>query len=1052
MITKRLIFSCCLTGILALPALAQDYHDISGSYLDNTGFNSDYNYTVGETGNVAQEILEVKGWTKNISVNYTITGVYQFATAKTFNGVAVPASGYDGTAEGGCLALSTGWGQSLLFEQAVTLPAGKYGIVSAIYNCGDKTAGTSKVGWIPSSGAASLSKVVEFPCGKWIADTVWFELADVTAGKIQIGYLSKSGAGSAESAKIVVDFVKLIRDTPIGKADVDVIKLRLTPLITEATTLYGDGTGVNAAVLKSAIDEAQAVLDNDNAGAAEVETAIDNLSAAIDRYLWDNPTGDIPAVTTDSRYARGATMAFGRMTAKGTDIIESGFCWAENPEPTINDKRTTDYLVNNGNIYWLKNLNPGTLYYMRAYAITKGRQVGYGEPVKFYTIPKGQIGYSIRDGGTAEVKTRITNATKEAVNYWNNLTSITGFSTNVGYNAGVPTAECSYGGYMSVGSNTSYQRTGTILHELLHGIGVIPWANTEWSRHNLRSGVNGDGYGTGLWLGDRVTELLRFWENNTTAQLNGDYQHMWPYGINGAQEDNGTELLYIGNGLVCQALGEDGLQHSSTSFSRPYYSFDIEEGKKYYLKNESVDRGLYSSYLVCGSNGNVSWKTMTAAEATANDSVAWTISFTPNNQYYQFRNEATGRYLTYATSGTNGIKTAKHETPTSADNFQLMRGRNTIAMGATKLDQRGYWIIHPESNWTPKCLQANLAGLTSAATFNIANSADIQRWLILSAEEMTGVETAAVSGMKTEIGKALKTLESLVAVPHTEDVAGTDQAVQNTIDKVNNIIETSNDLAEILNLESEVQQAVTTFLYGATPTDADQPFDLTYMLANPGMDAADGWSDSPAINYSCAEYYEKSFDFYQTLANMPAGTYRFTCQGFQRPGNSATAWSNYQAGLNKVTSFIYAGNTLEKMLDICTGARSNQLGGAESAVGTPTKYIPNNMQAASLYFARGIYTNSVVHQATSAGASLKVGLRASSMPTSFWTIFDDFHLYFYGSMSKETLGVKEMTVAPQSPKATRIYTLDGLLVGKDANALQSLPEGVYIINGKKVIR
>ena len=195
---------------------------------------------------------------------------------------------------------------------------------------------------------------------------------------------------------------------------------------------------------------------------------------------------DGPVVTTDMRYARGATMAFGRMTATGQNIVERGFCWAETPEPTVDDHKTVKYLSNNGNIYWLQDLTPATLYYMRAYAIDKAGNVGYGDVIRFYTIPKGQIKYTIRDGGTDAVKTRITNAVDKAVGYWNDLTSITGFSTNVGYDASVPTADCSYGGWVRVGSNESYQRTGTILHELLHGVGVIPWANTEWSRHNLR--------------------------------------------------------------------------------------------------------------------------------------------------------------------------------------------------------------------------------------------------------------------------------------------------------------------------------------------------------------------------------------------------------------------------------------------------------------------------------------------------------------------------------------------------------------------------------------
>ena len=102
-------------------------------------------------------------------------------------------------------------------------------------------------------------------------------------------------------------------------------------------------------------------------------------SGAGARSLVDD-TGDVPAVTTDKRYARGATMAFGRMTVKsGTDpIAERGFCWAENPNPTIDDSKSTRYFDNNGRIYRLDSLKPATLYYMRAYAVTKTGKVGYG--------------------------------------------------------------------------------------------------------------------------------------------------------------------------------------------------------------------------------------------------------------------------------------------------------------------------------------------------------------------------------------------------------------------------------------------------------------------------------------------------------------------------------------------------------------------------------------------------------------------------------------------------------------------------------------------------
>lgn len=1039
---------CCTI----LPVAAGDYYDISGNYLQNTGFDSNYNYKVGDEGNVSQEILEVEGWTKNISVNYTITGVYQFGTAKTFNGAAVPANGYDGTADGGCLALSTGWTQSMLFVQQVTLPAGKYGLVSAVYNCGTSTVGTSKMGWLPNGATAVLSKVSEFPLQTWVTDTVWFEITNATAGKIQIGYQA-GGQGSANSAKIVVDFVKLLRDTPIGKADVDVWKEKLSPVITEAEALYGDGLGNEAAALKTAIDAAKATNADDNATIDGVKAAIESLNAAMEAYQWKNPTGDVPTVTTDSRFARGATMAFARMTVSGKDIVEQGICWAENDNPTIDDNRTTKYLENNGKIYRLDQLLPATMYYMRAYAITKGRQVGYGDVIKFCTIPKGSISYTIRGGDDADAVKRITAAVKNAVNYWNNLTSIPSFTTSVGYNSGTPTAECSYGGWMSVGANKSYQATGTILHELLHGVGVIPWADTEWSRHNLRASVNSDGYGTGLWLGDRVTEVLRFWENSTTAQLNGDYQHMWPYGINGASEDTGTEELYIGNGLVCQALGEDGLQHTSQSFARPYYSFNQQDGTKYYLKNESENGGLLSSYLVISRAGSLVWRVMSAEEALANDSAAWNISFTPNNQYYQLRNVATGRYMSYVSSGTNGIKTVVVSgTPASSENFQLMKGRADVKMGSTNTQKRGYWMVHPGSNWTPLCLQANANGTTSAATFNIASSATAQRWLILTSEEMAQVEQCAVSGLKNQIDDALASLKKLMAVPHIEDVAGTDEKANATISSVEQSSANIKTPYDAQNLMVEVKQAVLDFLNGATPTNVESPFDLTYLLANPGMDDAEGWSTAPTLGNSCGEFYQKTANMNQTISGLPAGTYQFCANAFQRPGSYSAVYEPYKSGTDNITAYIYANSDKVKLCNICKDAQSKKLGKGKEVEASTGLYVPDDMTAAAAYFAKGLYENSVTTTLAESGKSLKMGLSITSTQPSYWCIFDNFRLLFFGRMSKDDVTAVKTIEKQERVSSNKVFTLDGRQVSTNSSSLDNLPHGIYIIGGKKIVK
>ena len=729
--------TCLLAFATAGAVQAQtDYYDITAEYLQNAAFDQHIDVAIDDTGDKEDMQFDVDSWeyfsTKDA---YVVVGVFQYGTSATFNGVAVPSADPNGAAGSG-LAIVPKQGVSGYLMQDVTLLPGDYKVVVTLWNASEEEALKGQNAWVPTRGRRTQSTLQHAVCGQWVNDTLTFSLSAQTAGRIQVGYLANQGA-TGKTAKLIIDRVKILRDHDLDKSDVDYRKTFLKSLLDDANALYGDGTGTGATEYKALIDEAQALYDKAEATLADVKAMNARLQDANEDYRWYN--GGY-TVTTDKRFARGATKAFGRMSYKGfadADIVEQGFCWNTSGDPTVEDNTTTRYLVNNGFIYRLEDLQPSTLYYMRAYVKHVNGRVKYGDVVKFYTIPKGQLTYNIRDGGEGAIKDRITKATQDAVDIWNNLTQLRDVNFSVGYEAGVQTADCSYGGWIRVGPNTSYQATGTLLHEMLHGIGVIPWAGTQWSGRILRESVNGDGYGTGHWLGERVTEVLDFWDNTTGQQLNGDYQHMWPYGINGASEDNHSELLYFGNGLVCEALAEDGLETSSAHHGMPYYAFDFVDGQRYYIKNESTTRGRDTSFFMEGKDGKVELRAMTAAEAEANDSTAWVLTFTPKNQLYQFRNAATGRWLSYSA---NNFRTAERETAAIADCMQLMKGR--VDVTSDKL--RGYWIIHPESyNWSPHVLAANTAKTTSASTLDLSNSAVTQRWLILDAAQMRKINEAA---------------------------------------------------------------------------------------------------------------------------------------------------------------------------------------------------------------------------------------------------------------------------------------------------------------------
>ncbi|MBR5971795.1 MAG: DUF5013 domain-containing protein [Paludibacteraceae bacterium] len=969
------------TRILSLIALLLTCHtfvkadiDITDLYLQNAGFDDAnyYDYKVSDYGNVSQEILSIHGWNKDIGVDYTVTGIYELGTAKTFNtNGKVPSTGYDGS-KGGCLALSTGWDETLKYYQDVTLPAGSYKLQAAFYNGSNSANGASLMGWIPnnSNNSSHLSSVSSFNMNSWTLDEVTFTLSSATEGRVQIGFKGASG-GSANSAKVVVDFVKIIL---VGNDNtlISNIRTELKNTLSSANSTYGNGEGKESDNLKAAIDKAQLVCDNTSASYADlfnenkaiqaalvsyelanatmehpsdvtqliinpsfekgfdgwsyanlqtqtntsfsqksgntyvekwvatgsqvgdanvIQTISQNLikgiyllkvnaqntqngrnaqgawiiagtdsvevseakeytlqfiqmedeltigfvahqasgnwiaadnfrlyygAATTDDYKeelqkridvaqqlmqknigtscqetlnlaiqqtenWisrpnmetlssisrslrnaiqeaqnslakaefreklENATGPVPSVTTDPRHARGATMAFGRATFSGNNIMEKGFCWSTHKDPTVLDNRTTLSYDNNGAIYVIDGLQPATQYYIRAYAITNGYAVGYGDCIRICTLPMGNITWTYNNGGSDEENKRINSAIEDAVNVWNHITSIQGLRLSVSYGASTQTADCSYGGSMRVGPNASYQRTGTIQHEMCHAAGVgttETWYNSSIYRQETSKG---------FWLGERTDQVVQFLDNDNTAQLHGDNTHFWPYGINGAHEDDGTRILYYANALIIQALGEDNLPPVPGAFASPAYTFMQEDDEVYYLltANESI-RNMPTMLQTNASNG-VSLKSLDWKEALSDKSFAWKITFNPQSQTYEMRNVQTNTTL----NNNNANVTLSSNTNYK---LQLLGSRQKVVNSYFNL--KSYWMTFSDGSNRPMALTANQSNgnlSVSATRFDHQNSASQQRWIILSQKEVK-----ALAGDFSEVQKAINAASLIV--------------------------------------------------------------------------------------------------------------------------------------------------------------------------------------------------------------------------------------------------------------------------------------------------
>ena len=508
--------------------------------------------------------------------------------------------------------------------------------------------------------------------------------------------------------------------------DIEAEHTELQKLIDKGTEVLGDGDGEGASELTAAINGAKELID---AGSNDkIDSLAKNLSDATLNYRILNASGGSPKITTNKFVAAGTTVLLGRMTASATGVLERGFCWSTHPEPTIFDNRSTRSFSANGEIYRMEKLKPGTMYYVRPYVLTNKYVLAYGDIIKAPTLPKGTVTADYDNGGSTEENYRIASAVEEIKWLYNNLSYVRGINLSVHYSAGTPTADCSYGGWMRVGANESYQQTGTILHETNHGVGV--GTSDIWWNGNYRQ--DGD---RGKWLGPRATQMIRFLNKDNTAYMTGDNTHMWPvssysgpnYGINGSWEDSynpENTLLYYGNVLITHAMHQDGLIcSSSVGFASPAYTFEQDEETKYYIKTTD-DLGNETSLLTVTESGALIQKEVRAAEALENDSFAWNVIYFPKTAYYALRNVATGKLLSYSTQ----YKTIARTSPTASEQVQLLPSRTNFRKG--KLTTPSYWI-------TIKKIALRVASKTivNGTSFDASDKNTKQHWLLLTADK-----------------------------------------------------------------------------------------------------------------------------------------------------------------------------------------------------------------------------------------------------------------------------------------------------------------------------
>ena len=94
-------------------------------------------------------------------------------------------------------------------------------------------------------------------------------------------------------------------------------------------------------------------------------------------------------------------------------------------------------------------------------------------------------------------------------------------------------------------------------------------------------------------------------------------------------------------------------------------------------------------------------------------------------------------------------------------------------------------------------------------------------------------------------------------------------------------------------------------------------------LVNPSFDGNSnaGWTyfsnaGSQAVRCESMEFWNGTFDIYQTLSSLPAGHYRMSVQSYYRCQDNNNGYPKYTAGTEDITAYMYAGNTKQKLKSI----------------------------------------------------------------------------------------------------------------------------------------
>lgn len=262
----------------------------------------------------------------------------------------------------------------------------------------------------------------------------------------------------------------------------------------------------------------------------EYSNGINTMESEVFSFYMDPAQVTLPTIVTKpaSEIAEESAVGGGNVIDDGGyNVTVRGICWSTHRNPTIYDNYTTDLIGQLGDFNaTMEGLQPGTTYYVRAYAKNE-RGTGYGSEVTFTTEGGGGGG----GGGGGHTSNRLFSISATQKVYF--------ASGNLQYQASTNTWRFAENPWDYVGTTeTEYGETG----------GTVPGSSNHLISPTYDGWIDLFGWGTGnnpTITSNDHNDYLEFidWGTNTISNASGSWRTLtkdeWIYVIRGRNYGSG---------------------------------------------------------------------------------------------------------------------------------------------------------------------------------------------------------------------------------------------------------------------------------------------------------------------------------------------------------------------------------------------------------------------------------------------------------------------------------------------------------------------------------